>query len=184
MMQALIQELIDQFDDERRALARQLHSGALQQLAALQMRLSLIRDPSAELAVELAKSCVAEIRAVGSRLYPPLLDEAGLAAAVRAFAAENGVTVLVEFPEDAKLPPRVALGAFRIIEELAVRAAPGTVALRLQSGSLIISAAGIGADADPCLRARVARLQGQQSYSAAGGAETAVIKIPVTSEES
>jgi signal transduction histidine kinase len=57
MILAVTKGLIDQFDDERRALARQLHSGALQHLAALQIQLSLMQNPTAERALELTQAC-------------------------------------------------------------------------------------------------------------------------------
>lgn len=148
-------DLIDEFDDERRRLARRLHDAASQQLTALQMDLSLI--PTANLparadkalaeASQLAQSCAREIRAVAARLHPPLLEEAGLAGALRAFAAENSIQLAPDFPEHlGELPPRAAIAAFRIVEAIALnRNSPGdiTIAAKRTRAGLRISVDGV-----------------------------------------
>ena len=83
---------------ERRRIERDLHDGAQQHLVALAVGLRLLRDglpadsPDLELLDELdggARAAVAELRNLAHGIYPPLLRDAGLAAALRAVAARS-----------------------------------------------------------------------------------------------
>ena len=89
---------------ERRRIERDLHDGAQQHLVALAVGLRLLRDglpadsPDLELLDELdggAREAVAELRNLAHGIYPPLLRDAGLAAALRAVAARSPVAVTV-----------------------------------------------------------------------------------------
>ena len=99
-------------DEERRRIARELHDSTGQKLAALAMNLSLI-DKSAESLDARARRALAEslalvdqssreIRTLSYLLHPQVLDECGLAAAVRWFAdgftERSGVQVTLEAP--------------------------------------------------------------------------------------
>jgi signal transduction histidine kinase len=79
-------------DDERRRVERDLHDGAQQRLVALTMRLeqarkaapesaALIDDTQAEL-----REAISEVRRLARGVMPPILTEAGLAAAVESLA--------------------------------------------------------------------------------------------------
>jgi signal transduction histidine kinase len=94
-------------DRARRALERDLHDGAQQELVALKVRLGLARtiatrEGAIEVAAELAETAavadeaVEMLREVARGIYPPLLESEGLSAALSALArrAELGVTVL------------------------------------------------------------------------------------------
>ena len=97
-------------DEERRRIARELHDGAGQLLAALGMEASNIareRDRlSSRAAMSLSniESFVAQmtqdIRTMSHLLHPPLLDEVGLESAlteyVRGFAERSGVQVSLD----------------------------------------------------------------------------------------
>ena len=94
-------------DEERRKIARELHDSAGQYLAAVSMALARIQDDAKDLpapltrkldeAVEVTKQCISEIRTMSQLLHPPLLEELGLASAVRCyvdgFAARSGIRV-------------------------------------------------------------------------------------------
>ncbi len=124
--------LLQAQDDERRRLAHELHGGAGQSITALQMNLGLIAgvaeglEPRAHRAlseaVAMAQSCALEIRALSYELYPPLLDEVGLTAALRAHAERyihrTGIAVQVDLPETVdRLPPGGEIAVFRMVEE-------------------------------------------------------------------
>jgi len=117
-------------DDERRRLARELHDTTVQNLVALKFDLVMAQeralDPKLqEILVksqELAEQCIREIRTLSYTLHPPLLDERGLASALRLFAEgfsqRSGVSVALAFPEDiGRLPQGVELAGFRIVQE-------------------------------------------------------------------
>ena len=100
--------LVSSADEERRGLERALHDGVQQQLVAiaveLQLALQLQRKNPAAAAASLEQVrrslllAVAELRAFAELLYPPLLDDQGLGAALIAAAAHAGVPAHVELP--------------------------------------------------------------------------------------
>src|SRR5690348_10280132 len=91
---------------DRRALERRLHDGAALRISALTLRLGLLRharargDTAFDAAVEELQDelhlVLQELRDVEGRLYPPLLDEAGLGPALREAAARCPVPVHVD----------------------------------------------------------------------------------------
>ena len=119
-------------DEERRRIARELHDGAGQLLAALAMDLSAISleesrlSPGVARKVEESRSlidqAVSEIRTISHLLHPPLLDEVGLISAlkeyVNGFGERSNIRVSLEFPSDLeRLPRDVELSIFRIVQE-------------------------------------------------------------------
>ncbi len=105
-LRASRQRLVAAQDDERRRLERNLHDGAQQHLVALKVKLGLAemlasRDP------ERARATVAELkhdadealetlRDLARGIYPPLLAEKGLAAALQAQARKATLPVTIE----------------------------------------------------------------------------------------
>jgi len=119
-------------DEERRRIARQLHETTGQSLIAVKMILAKIsrsdaaRDPTVAEAVSeslaLVETCIKEIRTLSHLLHPPLLGEAGLASALRWYAAgfqqRSGIKVKVEVPPDLeRFPEKIETGVFRIVQE-------------------------------------------------------------------
>ena len=90
------QRLVSAADEARRGLERNLHDGAQQQLIALRISLGLARQVvagSSQEAAELlaqtehqAREALAEMRELAHGIYPPLLADLGLAAAMEAQA--------------------------------------------------------------------------------------------------
>jgi len=147
-------------EEERRRLRRDLHDGIGPSLAALALHVETARDIAAddpEAAQKLLdrlvprlNASVADVRALVHELRPPMLDELGLAAAVRELGdrLSTGTTrVRVSADEIAGLPAAVEVAAYHIAGEAtgnAVRhAGAGTVAVRV-------------CDADECVRIEVA----------------------------
>jgi PAS domain S-box-containing protein len=119
-------------DDERRRLARELHDTTVQNLVALKFGLAQAQERVGTLdpklqeilaeSAELAEQSIREIRTLSYTLHPPMLDERGLASALRLFAEgfsqRSGVSVDLAFPEDiGRLPQEVELAGFRIVQE-------------------------------------------------------------------
>jgi NO-binding membrane sensor protein with MHYT domain len=117
---ALSRRLVELQDEERRALAAELHDIVGQTLSALNAELALIRQRlpggAAEAAARIAaasglvKQSVEAIRSVMARLRPPGADELGLGAALRWHAAElesrTGIAVAVAADESLPRPSR------------------------------------------------------------------------------
>lgn len=120
-------------DDERRRLARELHDTTAQDLVGLSILLSGVRQsaqpvlsPADRKALEesltIAERSARELRTFSYLLHPPVLEEAGLASAVRwyvgGFSARSGIEVTLKIsPKLGRLPRDVSLALFRVIQE-------------------------------------------------------------------
>jgi signal transduction histidine kinase len=118
-------------DDERRRIARELHDSVGQTLAALAMNLSLVKSDLERLtrvtnaltdSENLVRDMSTEVRTISHLLHPPLLDEAGLASALRwyldGFAQRSKITVDLDLPDDfGRLPRELETAIFRIVQE-------------------------------------------------------------------
>jgi PAS domain S-box-containing protein len=119
-------------DEERRRIARELHDGVGQLLAAMSMNASRVVDEKSNLSLDAAR-CAEEnsnlihqvskdIRTMSYLLHPPLLDELGLPSALRSyiegFAERSNIAASVELPADLpRLPQEHELCLFRIAQE-------------------------------------------------------------------
>jgi len=131
-LRQLSNRLLHTQDEERRRTAQFLHETTAQSLLILKMNLARasrhacaddpqFRDLISD-SVDLVESSMQEIRTLSYLLHPPMLDEAGLAAALRwygkGFSDRSGVSVHVEIPEDfIRLPREVEVNIFRIVQE-------------------------------------------------------------------
>lgn len=127
----LSQRLLQVQDEERRHIARELHDSAGQSLAALGITLSrLIKEAQSNSAVvqyaedarQLVEHLTQEIRTTSYLLHPPLLDEAGLQAAlswyVEGLSQRSGLAIQLAISDDFKrLPSDVELVIFRFVQE-------------------------------------------------------------------
>jgi len=117
VLAALSARLLSAQDEERRRIARKLHDELGQVLAAARWAVAGGDLTEAERLLGLG---VEGMRSLARELRPPLLDELGLAPAVRTlaerFSASTGIAVEVEVSE-RKLPDPVATAAFRVIQE-------------------------------------------------------------------
>ncbi len=119
-------------DEERRRVARELHDSTAQSLAGLMMNLNQLArmlqksDPKilATLAESrsLADESIREIRTISYLLHPPLLEDAGLASAMRSFVEgfgnRSGIPVnLVMPPRMPRLAGELELALFRVAQE-------------------------------------------------------------------
>lgn len=119
-------------DEEQRRLARELHDSVGQLLAAISMDVSFVSleadkltQSTADRVVEIAdllQEVSREIRTISHLLHPPLLDEAGLASAVRwyveGFAERSNIKVELEIPDHfGRLSNDKEIAIFRVIQE-------------------------------------------------------------------
>ncbi len=119
-------------DEERRRIARELHDGAGQLLAAIGMEASNLGaevdrlSARAALSLNSIQSLVAQmtkdIRTMSHLLYPPLLDEVGLQSAlteyVNGFGERSGIQVSLDLPTAIeRLDRDYELSLFRIVQE-------------------------------------------------------------------
>jgi signal transduction histidine kinase len=113
---------------QRRDLERQLHDGPALRIAALTLRLGIFReklhagvaDPEPDID-DLQKQLHAvqqELRAIADRIYPPLLDEAGLGAALEEAVSRRGGTVLVNAVAERFDPAVEGAAFFAVLEAL------------------------------------------------------------------
>jgi signal transduction histidine kinase len=105
-LRASRQRIVAAQDQERRRIERNIHDGAQQQLVALQVKLGLIesillRDPEKALAMvgqvkADAREALDELRDLARGIYPPLLADQGLVAALQAQARRASLPVEIE----------------------------------------------------------------------------------------
>jgi signal transduction histidine kinase len=118
-------------DEERRRLARELHDGVGQLLAAASMEVANLSDKKESLisdgnGVGALQALIAQInqdlRTMSYLLYPPLLDEVGLRSAladyVNGFSQRSRVQVTLDVPDNLnRLDRGLELCLFRIVQE-------------------------------------------------------------------
>jgi PAS domain S-box-containing protein len=120
-LQKLSTRLLHIQDEERRRIARELHDDLGQQLAALKMELTKL-GPSGP-ANELVDGAVTSVRNLSYLLHPPLLDEAGLRAALHWYVdgmvkrSNIQITLTVTPPIFSRLSKDIETTIFRIVQE-------------------------------------------------------------------
>jgi signal transduction histidine kinase len=189
------QRLVRAQDEERHRIERNLHDGAQQQLVALSMLLRLLEDSAEDpgevkhLAVQLKdglRAALEDLRALARGIYPPLLAEQGLSAALRAHADRVPVPVLLEadgigrYRRDTE-----ATAYFCILEALQnvakyARASRATVELACPDGHLEFRVADDGVGFDAATTTTGTGLQGMADRLAAVGGSLRVRSAPGT----
>lgn len=121
-------------DEERRRIARELHDGLGQWLAAAQINVDMAigaengrRSAVLQETRKLIDHAVSSIRTMSYLLHPPLLDEAGFDAAARWFveglSRRAGMPIKTEFSHPSstgssiRMPDAVELALFRVLQE-------------------------------------------------------------------
>jgi PAS domain S-box-containing protein len=118
-------------DEERKRIGRDLHDSLGQNLVGLKMCLDSLADslpPQAEVSSQLAdckrmaEEAIQELRTISYLMYPPMLDELGLKAAVawyiEGFSQRSQIATTLEVsPDFTRFSPDVELTMFRILQE-------------------------------------------------------------------
>lgn len=145
-------------EEQRRAIARDLHDAVGQALTAIRIQLQIVRqhasgdtwiEKQADRTLELVDEAIDEVRRAVSSLGPAILDDVGLAEAVDRccldFAEHTGLDVACELPDDpGHLSPAVEITCYRIVQEALTNAARHagarriTVRLERRGGLLIL----------------------------------------------
>jgi signal transduction histidine kinase len=157
-LQATQRRLITEREDERKALAREIHDQVIQDLLSFNYRLEEIEntESSENLQKSLAsirhgiRDVVSGLRQICSDLRPPTIDHHGLSAAIDSLANDwaerSSIQIQVEIdPALGRLPETIELSVFRIVQEglsnIRKHAAASHVRLSLQrtpSASLLV----------------------------------------------
>jgi signal transduction histidine kinase len=113
-LRASRQRIVSAQDEERRRIERNIHDGAQQQLVALSIQLRLAESQASKSAPELANlleelrarstGALEDLRDLARGIYPPLLADKGLPAAVEAQAGKSGLPVQVETDSVGRYP--------------------------------------------------------------------------------
>lgn len=214
-LQRMSARMLTQHEEERRRISLELHDQSAQVWAAVRMQLGLLREQAApgeaarlDRVLDLVDRGITSIRSVTTSIRPPLLDDLGLAAALRSlvqsFANESGLAIAITLP--ATLPrvsDDVGLALFRALQEalsnvarhsratsaqVRVDATNGTLTLTVRDngrGVVIahpeapLAARGLGLSG---MRERIAALRGSvelESQPAQGA--TLTVRVPVAS---
>jgi signal transduction histidine kinase len=163
-LRASRQRLVTAQDEARRRLERNLHDGAQQDLVALTIKSRLAgstvedleeaRQAFGELQAD-ASAALQNLRDLAHGIYPPMLADLGLAAALNAQAAKSAVPVTVEangigrYPQDTEAAVYFCcLEALQNIAKYA-RASQARICVRARDGTLsaVVSDDGAGYDA-------------------------------------
>jgi signal transduction histidine kinase len=172
--------IVETGDAERRRLERDLHDGAQQRLLALSYDLRLARA-SAQAdgdrqtgslltqATGQAQAALEELRELAHGIYPAILAEAGLTAAMATLADAAPLPVEIVAATDARYPAAVETAAYLLVAEALDDAAGRgashtTVSLAQDGGRLVITVHDDGTDrTSPMaqLADRVGALDGQ-----------------------
>jgi signal transduction histidine kinase len=206
-LRASRQRLVAAQDQERRRIERNIHDGAQQQLVALQVKLGLVRRMTdgvpgpANAAIDQlqqdAQQALEDLRDLARGIYPPLLADQGLRAAVEAQVRRSPVPVRVEVDGVDRYAPEVEAAVyFSILEALQnvakyAHASAATVKLSNGSGTLDFQVVddGVGFDAVATtfgtglrgMADRVAAIGGTLEVRAAPGAGTRVVgRVPAS----
>ena len=205
-LRASRQRLVAAQDEERRRLERNLHDGAQQDLVALAIKLRLAgaaadEDPAQakEIIGELqadAAAALENLRDLARGIYPPLLADLGLVAALNAQARKSPVPVAVEADGVGRLPQDTEAAVYfcclEALQNIAkyARATQASIRLQAEDAALCFTVSDDGAGYDARRTAmgsgqrnmadRLAALDGRLEVRSAPGQGTVVTaRVPL-----
>ena len=158
-LRRLSSRLMTMQDEERRRIAREIHDGLGQELAAAKMILDgiLSKDSSPRMRQAAADSsmlvdrAIKQVRTISHLLHPPLLDEVGLVSALRWYleglSERSGIEIHLEVdpPDLGRLKADLETAIFRIIQEALTNmfrhsgARNGRVSLTEREGNVMVT---------------------------------------------
>ena len=142
--------IVEAGDAERKRLERDLHDGAQQRLVGLSLSLRLLRSQLAdggdgEALPQLAaaetelRNATVELRELAHGIFPAVLADEGLAAAVEALAEEARVPIRIRSLPERRYDAPIETAAYTVVAE-AARIATSTlvVAAKASPGALVV----------------------------------------------
>jgi signal transduction histidine kinase len=145
--------IVENADAERRRLERDLHDGAQQRLLALSYDIRLARagaaadgDTAAQMtlgrAIEQTQGALEELRELAHGIYPAVLGEAGVAAALATLADTAPLPVQILRADDRRYPAAVEAAAYfavaEAVDDAARRGADRAVVTVAQEGGRLV----------------------------------------------
>jgi signal transduction histidine kinase len=193
-LRASRQRLVAAQDEERRRLERNLHDGAQQNLVALKVKLGLAemfaeKDPArtratlAELKADTDET-LETLRDLARGIYPPLLADKGLVAALESQARKATVPVAVETEGVDRYPKEVEAAVyFCVLEALQnvqkyARGSRATVRIRATADALTFEVEDEGAGFDAATQPKGSGLQNMEDRLDALGGRVTVVSAP------
>jgi signal transduction histidine kinase len=193
-LRASRKRIVEAADGERRRLERNIHDGAQQQLVALSVMARLAetavdsdKDSARALVAQAqadARDALENLRDLARGIYPPLLADQGLAAALEAQARKAPVPVTVESGGIARYPQEAEAAIyFCVLEALQnvakyAGASRAAICLAGPDGGLEFSVTDDGAGFDPGPAGHGTGLQGMADRMAALGGDLQIRSQP------
>ncbi len=123
----LSQRVMDAQENERRQIARELHDEIGQALTALKLNLQTVQRRQKDVldlseSIGMAERMLQQVRAISLNLRPPMLDDLGLAPALRWLldcqGGDAGLNVsFVNRLKETRLAPEIEIACFRVAQE-------------------------------------------------------------------
>jgi signal transduction histidine kinase len=188
------QRIVAAQDEERRRLERNIHDGAQQHLVALAVKLRLAKtalqkDP--ELGRRILEEIQSEVdaaldtlRSLVLGIYPPLLEEQGIAAALAAQYVRSSLPVRMEADGIGRYPIELEAAIYFCALEALQNAAKYanataiTIAFRERDGALEFSVADDGGGFDPGSNGTGTGIQGMRDRMAVFGGDAEIESSP------
>ena len=193
-LRASRQRLVAAQDEERRRLERDLHDGAQQQLVALAVQARMAEsfagtDPNKERELlhqvqQGVQDALENLRDLARGIYPPLLADQGLAAAIEAQSRRATVPVRLERDGVGRYPQEIETAVYfctlEALQNAAKYAHPGEVVVRLQEEGveLLFSIQDDGEGFDQATTPLGSGLQNMADRLAALGGDLLVSSMP------
>jgi signal transduction histidine kinase len=141
--------IVEAGDSERKQLERDLHDGAQQRLVGLSLSLRLARSQletrvDSEMAARLdeadaeLREAIAELRELAHGIFPAVLADEGLAAAVEALAEDGRVSIRIRGLPEGRFAPGVETAAYTVVVEAARATRSGVVVEAKRSGGALL----------------------------------------------
>ena len=193
-LRASRQRLVAAQDQERRRIERNIHDGAQQQLVALAVKLKLtdalvgadegrVHAMLADLQTE-TNQALEDLRDLARGIYPPLLADKGLGAALESQARKSPVPVSVEIDGIGRYAQEteaaVYFSCLEALQNIAkyADASAATIRLGRSNGSLTFDVTDDGVGFDPAAASHGTGLQGIADRLDALGGELTVRSAP------
>jgi signal transduction histidine kinase len=197
-LESLSRRLLTVQEEERRRLAIELHDELGQLLTAVKMNLGA-SPAHFDDAIESVDLAMQTVRDLALDLRPAMLDDLGLAAALRwyadRFAKQTGIATHLAVDEVPRLDPNIATASFRVAQEaltnVARHASAKNVWLSLHQSNgtleLAVRDDGVGFDvaaaSDRATRGASLGLVGMEERASLAGGSLAIVSKPASGAE-